>query len=98
MVTLKYHPQPSEEPISFLLVQHGPKQDGTWLTEDDYTYQHRLELTGRIPNAAGDTTFIVLSNREDITFEEAWKASGLSSDTADFFDPEDAVIVKVIWL
>lgn len=57
------------------------------------TYIHRLEITGRLGGAAKNTTYLVLANRKDITFDEAWRASGLSSDTADYFDPKDAVIV-----
>ena len=97
MVTLTHEPQRSDQSRSFVLTEHGQNQDGTWRTADDQTYRYRLELTGRIPNAAADTTFVVLSNREDLSFEEVWKASGLSSDTEDFFDPEEAAIVKVIW-
>ena len=35
----------------------------------------------------------ILSNRNDITFEQAWKAGGLSSNTEDYFDVKDAIIV-----
>lgn len=68
--------------------------DGTWKC-GDRVYQHRFEITGRMPNAAVDSTFVYLSNLEDITFEQAWKAAGLSSDTADYFDPKDAVLVDM---
>lgn len=57
------------------------------------TYAHRLEITGRLGGAAKNTTYLVLANREDITFDETWRASGLSSNTDDYFDPKDAVIV-----
>lgn len=60
---------------------------------DGYTYKYRLEITGRMNNAAKSTTYIVLSNTENITFEQTWKASGYSSNTADYFQPIDAVIV-----
>ena len=60
---------------------------------DGYTYKYRLEITGRMNNAAKDSTYIVLSNKEDITFEQTWKASGLSSLSTDYFKPEEAVIV-----
>ena len=39
--------------------------------------------------------FVYLSNLPDISFEQAAKASGLSSDTADYFDAEDAVLVEL---
>ena len=66
--------------------------DGTFKC-DDYIYKYRLEISGRIPNAVKDTTFIYLSNKEDINFEQAWKASGLSSSISDYFSTEDAILV-----
>lgn len=68
--------------------------DGTWQA-DDCTYKYRLEIKGRIPNASTDTTFVYLSNLKNITFEQAWKASGLSSNAADYFDTKDAVLVEM---
>lgn len=32
---------------------------------------------------------------DDITFDQAWKAGGLSSNTRDYFKTEDAVIVGI---
>ena len=66
--------------------------DGTWKT-DSHTYQYKLEITGRLRNAAQDSTYVILSNTDDITFEQAWKASGLSSNMDDYFKAEDAVFV-----
>ncbi len=68
--------------------------DGTWQTEDN-SYKYKLEITGRMPNAAVDTTFVFLSNLESITFEQAWKAAGYSSNTNDYFAVEDAVLVEM---
>ena len=42
-----------------------------------------------------DSVFVYLSNLPDISFEQAAKASGLSSDTADYFAAEDAVLVEL---
>ena len=58
-----------------------------------YTYKYRLEITGRMHNAAKNTTYIVLSNTEDITFDMTWKAAGYSSNSEDYFDPAVAMIV-----
>lgn len=66
--------------------------DGTW-QNDGNSYQYRLEISGRMPNAVKDITFVYLSNLEIITFEQAWKAAGLSSHLADYFSPEEAVLV-----
>lgn len=79
------------------------RSDGKWAKEvlgneigikKTMVYQYRLVLHGRMPNAAMDSTFVILSNRKNITFEQAWKASGLSSNMNDYFSPEDAVIVS----
>ena len=78
------------EPLP-IFVTHYEMSDGTWHT-DSHTYAHRLELTGRLPSAAADTTFIFLSNIP-ISFDQAWKAAGLSSNLDDYFTPEEAVLV-----
>lgn len=68
------------------------KPDGTWECEG-YSYKYRLEITGRMHSAAKDSTFVYLSNMEEITFDQAWKAAGLSSNSEDYFTPEEAVLV-----
>ena len=75
-------------------VSYYEMSDGTWKT-DDFAYQYRLEITGRLPNAVKDTTYVYLSNIKDITFEQAWKASGLSSNMNDYFKTEDAALVAM---
>ena len=67
--------------------------NGTWQV-DGRNYKYRNVLTGRIPNAAQDTTFVYLSNLEHITFEQAYKAAGFSSNCADWFLIEDAILVE----
>ena len=69
--------------------------DGTWQADGRH-YQYRLEICGRMPNAAVDSTFVYLSNLKTITFDQAWKAAGLSSNTDDYFALEEAVLVE--WL
>lgn len=68
--------------------------DGTWMC-DDYTYKYRLEVSGRMPNAAVDSTFVYLSNIEEIPFERAYMAARISSNTEDYFQPETAVLVEM---
>lgn len=68
--------------------------DGTW-TCAGYTYKYRLEISGRMHSAAKDSTFVYLSNLEEIPFERAWKAAGLSSSREDYFPPEEAVLVEI---
>ena len=76
------------------MVRYYEMIDGTWQT-DERSYKYRLVLTGRLNGAAMDSTFVYLSNTEDITFDRAWRAAGLSSDTRDYFDPEEAVLVAI---
>lgn len=74
---------------------YSMNSDGMWEC-NGYTYKYKLEISGRIPNAKSDSTFIYLSNLETITFQQAWKAAGLSSNMNDYFAVEDAVLVE--WL
>lgn len=69
--------------------------DGTW-QYDGYNYQYCLRISGRMPNAAMDSTFVYLSNLEEISFQRAWLAAGLSSNLNDYFSPEEAVLVDWI--
>lgn len=66
--------------------------DGRWKC-GEHIYKYRLEIKGRLSGAAKDTTFVYLSNMKEISFDQAWKAGGLSSDSNDYFDPEDAILV-----
>ena len=97
-VVKTYEKTPSEHAFEndelCVLVKHYEMSDGTWKT-DKHTYQYRLEITGRMNNAAKDSTFVYLSNVEDISFDKAWKAAGLSSNMNDFFDPEVATLVAM---
>lgn len=76
------------------MVKYYEMSDGTWKT-DTYTYLYRLEITGRNNAAVKDSTFVYLSNIKDITFEQAWKASGFSSNLEDYFKEEDARFVAL---
>ena len=68
--------------------------DGTW-QYNGHTYQYRLEITGRQPSAVKDTTYVYLSNIAEISFQKAMMASGLSSNTEEYFDIEKAVLVEL---
>ena len=68
--------------------------DGTWMC-DDHLYEYRLEIKGRMPNAAVDSSFVYLSNIVEIPFDQAYKASGISSNLDDYFSPEEAVLVEM---
>lgn len=66
--------------------------DGSWKT-DEHTYKYKLIISGRLNSATKDIIYTILSNVENITFEQAWKASGLSSNMDDYFDAEEAIFV-----
>ncbi len=76
------------------IVRYYEMSDGTWQT-DDHTYKYRLEINGRMNEASRDSTFVYLSNLYSITFQQAYMAAGLSSNTDDYFAPEDAVLVAM---
>lgn len=82
----------NNEPV--ILETYCEMRDGTWRA-GEHTYQYRLEITGRMNNAAKDSTFVYLSNSKDISFEQAWKASGLSSNREDYFPVEEAKLVAI---
>ncbi len=77
-----------------VLIPYEELSDGSWRAQG-IVYPFRLELTGRLPHAACDSTYVLLSQSEDIFFEQAWKASGLSSNSEDYFDEEYAIFVSV---
>ena len=69
-------------------------QNGIFVTEDGREYQYRYVLTGRINNAVMDTTFVVLSNQESMTFEQCVQDI-FSSNSEEHFPPEESVIASM---
>ena len=88
--------QPSEavQTVEGNLKTYYEMSDGT-CQYNGYTSKHRLVITGRQPLAVKDTTYVYLSNIEDISFGKAMMASGLSSHTEDYFALEEAVLVEI---
>lgn len=68
-------------------------KDGTWKC-DDITYQFRLELNGKMPNAADESHYVVLTDNDDLTFEDVSK-SQYSSSIEDGRIMEGSVIVEM---
>lgn len=66
--------------------------DGTWKC-DDKIYQYRLELAGRMPNAETDSYYVVLTDNEKLTFEDASK-SLFGSSLEDSKAMEGSIIVE----
>ena len=67
--------------------------DGTWKC-DEITYQYRLELSGRWPNAEAETYYVVLTDNKELTIEDVSK-SLYSSLLEDVEIMEDSVIVEM---
>lgn len=67
-------------------------KDDTFIAQDT-EYSQMFRISGRLNNAAMDSGYIILSNIGEISFEQAWKASGLSSNSEDYFDENDLVFV-----
>lgn len=78
--------------VPVITTTYNKMSNNTW-EADGYSYEYMLVLSGKDSVAAKVSTFYVLSNRLDITFEEAWWASGISSNMEDYFDPREAKIV-----
>ena len=87
----------SAEPVNTIegnMKTYYEMSDGTWQF-DSHTYKYRLEISGKMPCAVKDTTYVYLSNIESISFQKAMMASGLSSNMEDYFAVEDAVLVEI---
>ena len=76
------------------LKNYSELSNGTYSC-DEHIYKYRFEISGRMPNAAKNSTFVYLSNLAEISFEQAWRASGLSSSLDDYFSEEDAILVDI---
>ncbi len=75
------------------MVPYEQNVDGTW-TADGYTYKYRIVLIGRMNTAVTDSSFTVLTNNPDVTFEEvAW--SLFSSNSEDWLDMKETRIVDM---
>ncbi|MBQ7839707.1 MAG: hypothetical protein IJ390_04365 [Lachnospiraceae bacterium] len=89
VMTLTFDPVSVTRPFC----EYVRNEDGTWSAEG-HTYQYMIELIGRDPNAVKDGRFVVLTNREDVTYEEVSK-SLYSSNTKDFLDREETLILEI---
>lgn len=49
-----------------------------------------------MPSADNDSTYVYLSNLDQISFEEAYKSAGISNDSNEYFYVNDAVYVASI--
>ena len=72
-----------------------PEPAANLVAPDGTVYKYRLELTGRHPNAAKDSTFIVLTNNPNLTFEEL-SQSMFSSNNADILTDTYIVSSEIV--
>lgn len=101
-IDLGAHINPYEE---YITTTYYKMSDGTWTADvedatgnmETRTYKYRLVMHGTMPNAAVDSNYIILSNKKNITFQQTWMASGLSSNSNDYFDSKETIIVSS-WL
>ncbi len=75
------------------LLTYYSMSDGSWMC-DEISYKERLEIKGTIND--NEVTYILLSNIGDITFKQAELNSGISSNSRDYFSPEEAIMVEII--
>ena len=74
------------------MVTYYKMRNGIWKT-DEYTYKYRLILSGNMLGGREQSiSYIYLSNRRDISFEQAWLAA-MSSNMDDRLEKKDAVWV-----
>lgn len=72
-----------------------PQTDTTFCIED-YTYRHQLTSTGRSPNAACDSYYIVYTNDPEISFQEVdtafWSSQAYASHNEQFYILETGIV------
>ena len=73
---------------SNVIVEYSEMKDGTWQSGEE-TYAKRVELTGKNEGEDTETTYVVLTNNENITFEE------VSASVVNATDLPDAVVVEI---
>lgn len=69
------------------------KEDETWYM-NGVTYQYRKKLAGTIPGAEKETVFLVLTNKEKITFEEVARST-YTSNSQELLDESETRIVEM---
>lgn len=84
---------PTDFELLYGMSMYTQSSDGYW-SENNQKYKYKVELTGTLPNAKRESTYIVLTNNEHLTFEDVSKCF-YSSNSDDFLDPSETVIVEV---
>lgn len=75
------------------LYDYEQNEDGTW-SANGATYNNKVILTGTMPNAAKESTYVVLTNDTGITFEDV-TTSIFTSDSNKQLDKKVACVVEM---
>ena len=67
-------------------------KDGTFFAQSQ-NYKEMFRVSGKLNNSELETGYIILSNIGAISFDKAWKASGLSSNSDDYYNENDVLFV-----
>ena len=74
-----------------IIIKKSRYKENMWHT-DKYSYKYRLHLTGKLPKADEDIIFVVLSNNENITFDDISKTI---FDRKKDFNEEDFILSEI---
>lgn len=74
-----------------IIIKKSRFKDSMWHT-DKYSYKYKLHLTGKLPKADEDIIFVVLSNNENITFDDISKTI---FDRKKDFNEEDFILSEI---
>ncbi|MCR5796441.1 MAG: hypothetical protein K6G63_00775 [Eubacterium sp.] len=66
---------------------------GKWVVKGK-KFKYRITLNGQMPNSSGNTTYVVLSNRRDVSFDEI-NDSIFSSNSGDHLDENEVFVVEM---
>lgn len=75
------------------MVTYQQLKDGTWQCEGA-VFQYRLELSGMLPNSQEETRYVILTNNNDLTFEQV-SQSLLGAISSVSNSIEDSVLVEL---
>lgn len=73
-----------------VIVEYTEMNDSTWQS-GGRTYDYRIELTGKAQDSDTESTFVVLTNNNSLTFDQLAE----SMQRSDSASPDDAVVVEM---
>ena len=76
-----------------IFINYYEMSNGTFKLYDETEYLYKKELSGHLPNASAITSFLILTNSENITFDEV--ANSLFSSDLTTIKNSNCLIVKM---